>query len=120
MDYEVQRRASWKTVEGHIKVLKDALGTRHAAEVRYDDLQALALEWQKDGLSNATINRRIAALHRAYVLGRRAGKIAEVPNFPHLKEDNTRQGFVEPADFDRFLYYLPDDGLRHFVDWLGV
>ncbi len=120
MDYEVQRRASWKTVEGHIKVLKAALGTRHATEVRYDDLQALALEWQKDGLSNATINRRTAALHRAYVLGRRAGKIAEVPNFPHLKEDNARQGFVEPADFDRFLYYLPDDGLRDFVDWLGV
>lgn len=96
-----------------------ALGTRRAADVRYDDLQALAVEWQKAGLSNATINRRIAALRRAYNLGRRAGKLTQVPDVPVLKEDNVRQGFVEPGDFQRFLVELPDDGLRDFVEWLG-
>src|SRR2546422_3718252 len=119
-DYELHGRASSKTVQGHIKVLKNALGTRRAAEVRYDDLQTLAVDWQKDDLANATVNRRLAALRRAYNLGRRAGKISGIPNFPHVKEDNVRQGFVEPGDFARFLGYLPDDGLHDFVDWLGV
>ena len=119
-DYELHERASTKTVQGHIKVLKAALGSRRAADVGYADLQALAIQWQKDDLTNATINRRMAALRRAFRLGRRAGLIKEVPEFPSFRENNVRQGFVEESDMVRFLGYLPDDGLRDFVQWLAT
>jgi integrase len=117
-DYEINDRASTKTVQGHIKVLRDVLGTRRASDVTYEELQSLVLQWQRCGLSNATINRRLAALRRAYNLGCAAGKVRRAPQFPHLREENVRQGFVEPDDFDRFLAALPDDGLRDFVEWL--
>ena len=118
-DYELHRRASRKTVEGHVKVLRDKLGSRRAVDVTFDELQGLAAKWQETGLSSATINRRLAALRRAFTLIRMEDKLFPVPEFPRFKEDNVRQGFVDPSDFQRFLSYLPDDGLRDFVEWLG-
>ena len=119
-DYEAKNRKSLKTVQGHIEVLKAALGSRRAADIRYDELLEFGRSWQRDDLSPATINRRFAALRRAYNLGCRAGRLSSPPAFPSFKEDNVRQGFVDPEDFGRLLQQLPDDGLRDFVEWLGI
>lgn len=58
---------------------------------------------QKDGLQNATINRDLAALHKAFTLGFRCTpkKIMSMPVFPdRLPEATPRKGFVEQAQFD--------------------
>src|SRR5439155_2085038 len=44
-------------------------------------------------------------------------KVRHVPKFPHLRENNARQGFCEWATFQALLAHLPDDGLRDFVEW---
>src|SRR5262245_35013034 len=46
------------------------------------------------GLSNASINRRCAALRRALVLGVRAGKVYGVPYIPRLKEHSPRGRYL--------------------------
>ena len=52
-------------------------------------------------LSNATINRDLAALRRAFYIAHRAGKVQRVPCFPHLKEAAPRTGFVEEAQYHK-------------------
>jgi len=51
-----------------------------------------------DGAANGTINRELIALHRAFVLARKANRLkaAMIPEFPdRLEESAPRQGFLE-------------------------
>jgi integrase len=63
---------------------------------------------QGAGASNAEINRELAALKRAFNLAIRAEKITRKPYIPKLEEDNARQGFFEPWEFDAVLSKLPE------------
>jgi hypothetical protein len=51
-------------------------------------------------VSNASINRELAALKRMFKLAVRARKISSSPYIPTLEENNARQGFV---DYEVFL-----------------
>jgi len=62
---------------------------------------------QTEGARNATINRNLSLLRRMMSLVRREGKLAQVPYFPMLKEDNVRQGFVTPVQFANLRKALP-------------
>ena len=70
----------------------------------------------KKGASNATINREMAALRRILNLGARQTppRVNRVPYIPMLKENNTRKGFFEHADFIALRDALPDY-LKPFV-----
>jgi integrase len=92
-----------------------------ASSVTHAYLLKLAQKWLAAGKSKATCNRRMATLRRAYRLARRDERIARIPQFPHFSEiDAVRTGFVEPADFVRFLMAIPDPDVRDLVEWLGV
>jgi integrase len=67
---------------------------------------------REEGLSNATINRDLAALRRAFNLALRAGKLQKVPCFPHLKESAPRSGFVEEADYRKLAKHARELWLR--------
>ena len=60
---------------------------------------------QQEGAANATINREMAALKRMFSLGHKATpkKVLHMPSFPHLKENNARQGFLEDGQFQRLV-----------------
>jgi integrase len=62
------------------------------------------------GASNATINRELAALKRMLNLGAKQTppEVDRVPYIPMLKENNTRKGFFEHADFLALTEQLPD------------
>jgi hypothetical protein len=60
----------------------------------------------RDGYSNATINREMAALKRAFRLAHRAGRAASVPHIDMLDEDNARKGFFEPDQLETLLTHL--------------
>src|SRR5207302_1751229 len=49
----------------------------------------------------------LAALKRALTLGIQAQKILHRPYIPMLREDNTRQGFFEPAQVEAVKRHLP-------------
>jgi integrase len=61
------------------------------------------------GISNATINRELSAIKRAFNLGFRCTppKVARVPYIPMLKENNIRKGFIEHEDYLALREKLP-------------
>ena len=81
--------------------LKQFFGGIRAIAVTTDMLNRYVASCRENGLSNATINRDLAALRRAFNLAFRAGKIQKVPCFPHLKESAPRSGFVEETAYNR-------------------
>ncbi len=117
--YEIQRRASLRTLRGHIAALTEKLGREKAVNVTLPMLNEVVREWQQAGRAPATINKLLASLRRAFVLGRDAHKVATVPAFPRLPEHNARQGFCDWPTFLALLGALPDDGLRDYVEWAG-
>jgi site-specific recombinase XerD len=61
------------------------------------------------GLSNASVNRELACLKRAFHLAVKAKLLSHdhVPDIPMLKEAPPRTGFFEPEQFQAILLYLP-------------
>lgn len=59
---------------------------------------------------NATINRELAVLKRAFNLGKQCTppKVIQAPKFKLLKENNVRKGFFEEAEFLALRAELPD------------
>ena len=90
---------------------------------RFSGMKAIALNrakidsyilWcqKEQGISNATINRDLAALRRAYKLAQEAEVIQKVPRFPILKEAPPRQGFFEYSDYIKLLAHAHELWLR--------
>src|SRR5207245_7133071 len=62
----------------------------------------------RPGAANATINRELAALKRAFSLAVQERKILSRPHIPTLVENNIRQGFFEREQFEAVQRHLPD------------
>ena len=60
------------------------------------------------GATNATINRELAALKRAYTLAVQGRKILTRPHIPMLVENNARQGFFEREQLEAVQRHLPE------------
>src|SRR5262249_44866995 len=72
--------------------------------------------------ANATINRELAFLKRAYNLGIEAEKIVRKPYVPMLKEDNVRSGFFEYGEFLAVRdacadYFQPVVTFAYYTGW---
>jgi integrase len=64
-----------------------------------------------------TIDHELATLRRMFTLSIEAGRLTSKPRIVQFNEDNAREGFVDPADFERLLALLPDDGLRELIEF---
>ena len=82
------------------KRLKQHFAGRPAISITTEYLNRY-VDWCRDeaGLSNATINRDLAALRRAFRLAVEARQIPSVPKFPRPKEAPPRSGFVEQPQY---------------------
>ena len=62
------------------------------------------------GVNNATINRELSAIKRAFNLAARCTppKVSTVPYIPMLKENNVRKGFIEYGEYLALKEALPD------------
>lgn len=58
---------------------------------------------------NATINRELAWLKQMFTLAIDAGKLMGRPKIAMLPENNARQGFFEPEQFQSVMRHLPED-----------
>jgi integrase len=63
---------------------------------------------EKNGFSNASINRELSALKRMFALARQAEKIYSSPYIPGLEEHNARQGFFDHGSFLALRETLPE------------
>jgi integrase len=109
-DYRLRKRRDLKTVEWRYKAhLKSALGTIQAARLKYAQIRAYIEERRGSGASDATINRELAIVRRAFILGKREEPplVTRTPYIPKLEEDNARQGFLEPEQYEQLLEKLP-------------
>jgi integrase len=97
--------------------LQPAFGDLQASQVTTELLNKYVLDCQADKLSNATINRDMAALKRSFNLAYRSTprKVFAVPVFPHLKESAPRQGFVEDAQYRELVKHAPELWLRSLL-----
>jgi integrase len=63
---------------------------------------------QEEGAANATVNRELAALKRAYTLAMESERLYRRPPIKMLAERNVRQGFFERDAFEAVRRRLPE------------
>ena len=115
-DYEANKQKSAKRVAQSGAHLCRLLGSSTlASAVDERTVNAYVLQRQKDGAADATINRELACLRRAFRLAVRTRRIERRPDFTLLTERNARQGFFEEDQFRAVLSHLDDD-LRPVVE----
>jgi integrase len=93
--------------------LKPFFGEFRAAQVGSELISRYVDERQTAKASNATINRELAFLKRAYQLGYNATppKVYRVPSFPSLAEDNVRKGFLKDEEYEKLTTECAKEGL---------
>jgi len=86
---------------------------RRAADVTTDQIRRYVSLRQQEGAQNATINRELALLKRAFNLARECTppKVRIVPYIPMLKEANIRKGFLESDQCIRLAAECANNGL---------
>lgn len=89
--------------------LRPFFGASPVGRVTTSMIRDFVAKSQEAGAANATTNRSLALLKRAFNLGRKATppKVQRMPYIPMLKENNVRKGFFEDADYRALLRTLP-------------
>jgi integrase len=121
-DYAANGRRSTERLDASLKHLTLAFGEMRVLLITADRLTAYVRERRDAGAAPATIRNELNALRRAFRLAKRAGKMANVPEFPHLAVANIRTGFFEAEDFAAVLAELPEDlrapiEFAHLTGW---
>jgi integrase len=121
-DYKVNEQDSLDKAERSATRLKEFFGNTKAHALKGDSIKRFIAQRQTEGAANATINRELALLKRAYNLGIEAEKIVRKPYIPQLKEDNIRSGFFEYAEFVAVRgacpdYLKPVVTFAYYTDW---
>lgn len=107
-DYRANGRRSLRRINGAIRHLRQHFGDdARAIDLTADRITAYITRRQQEGAANATCNRELAALKRAFRLAHRANRVARVPYIAMLQENNARKGFFEPEQLDALLAELP-------------
>jgi len=109
-DYRRQDKADLYQAQLRIeKHLRPAFGDITASKLTTKHIHEY-IEKRKREAANATINRELAILRRAYNLGtlEEPPLVYRVPRIPKLREDNVREGFLEPEQYRTILDGLHD------------
>jgi integrase len=119
-DFTTNKKKSLKVVRRRIdKHLRSYFGNRRILGIARDDVVKFIAFRQGQGVtnrkgervgdvSNAEINRELQLLKRMFTLAIKSGRIAMRPDIPMLAEDNVRQGFFEPQQYQAVLGHLPE------------
>ena len=119
-DYRMNRKRSLPDVARHVRLhLRPFFGRHRMAAITTADVRRYVARRQREGAKNATINRELSVLKRAFTLAIAAGTLAARPHIALLREDNVRRGFFEAEEFEAVRRRLPPD-LSDFVSFLHV
>ena len=115
LDYELNGHRSLETMLGRLRHLLAAFGGMRAIDVTEQKIErykaARLSEKTERGnkpVRPGTVNRELTTLRRAFNLAVRHKRIVAAPTVTLLKENNVRQGFVEPEEFGSIVSNLPE------------
>jgi integrase len=100
-DYRINQKRTLNKATCSVKHLKEMLGGMRVTEITTARIKEYVDKRMAKGLSNASINRELAALKRIFHLASQCTppKIGQIPFVPMLKESNTRKGFFEHEEY---------------------
>jgi integrase len=110
LDYKVNRKSyAWAEIVVRCH-LRPYFGELPIPKVGTTTVQRFIAARQEEGAANATINRDLALLRRAFHLGHDSTppRVARVPKIPELREDNVRAGFFEHEAFLKIRAGMPE------------
>ena len=110
VDYKVNGKRSLERAQNSAELLRKSFGGMKAVEVNTPAIKKYIEKRQAEGMSNATINRELSAIKRAFNIGFYCTppKVAQVPYIPMLKENNVRKGFIEHNEYQALREFLPE------------
>jgi integrase len=117
-DYRENERATIADVERRLRLhLLPELGEIRAADFGTRDLKCYITKRRKDGAENATINRELAIVKRAFRLAATSDPplVNRIPRISLLEENNVRKGFLEHEAYIALRNELPDHLKAIFV-----
>lgn len=108
-DYEDKEQVVERALHAD-KRLREFFGAFRASRVETATLHSYVKHRRTAGVSNATINRKLALLRRAFNLAKKSTppQVNRVPVFPILKEAPPRRGFFEHDEFLAQRKELPE------------
>jgi hypothetical protein len=93
-DYKVNAQDSLDKAERSAKRIKGFFVNARAHAVKGDSIKKFIAQRQAEGAANATINRELAFLKRAYNLGTRPRRSSASPIFRNSKKTTCAAGFL--------------------------
>lgn len=119
-DYEIKKRRSIEDMKRRIKLhLRPALGRLRCEQVNSLILNDYIRSRQQAShpAANSSINRELAIIKRAFRLGEIAGVISRKPFIEMLPEDNDRDGYYSPVQFQTVLGHC--SGVAVSILWMA-
>lgn len=113
-DYRINGRRSERRLVQSLAHLRRHFAGWSAASIRTDEVSAYTRQRIDQGATNATVNRELAALKRAFRLARISGRVGDTPHIAMLREATPRRGFFEADELQRVCEHLAPD-LRPIV-----
>jgi integrase len=110
-DFRANARKSFASVEGGIRLhLSPAFGHIRVAAFNTSLIKKYIAHRRQETAANATINRELTILKRAFNLGYRAEppRVLRLPHIPRLEENNVRTGFLERENYRMLRDLLPE------------
>lgn len=110
-DQKKQKRSSYNSAEGYVRLhLEPAFGKIKASAITTKMINSFVEQKQTAGYQDASINRYLEALRRAYTLGLESlpPLVYVVPTIDQLEENNVREGFLEHEQYIQLRDELPD------------
>ena len=110
-DYKVNKKDTLQKAERSARYLGEFFGGIKATDITTDKIKTYIAQRMNKGLSNASINRELAALKRMFHLGAKCTppKVDHIPYIPMLKESNVRKGFFEYHEYTALRGALPQE-----------
>lgn len=119
-EYETNKRRTLYDLKIRLNEhILPAFQHRRVAMITTAEIREYIAARQKENAVNATINRELSAIKRAFTLAIQGRKILVAPHVPMLREDNVRQGFFEDAELNAILDKLPEH-LRPMIRFAAI
>ena len=123
-DYRINSRKTLKRAQELTARLRESFGRLRACRITSAQIRDYISWRQAKGITNATINRELAALKRMFRLASQQTPplLLNPPHIPHLRENNVRQGFFTEDDYAQLWSVLPDHVKIPFIIgyWTGM